>query len=226
MKLLNQIEKSTCLLLDKRFGNWFELCQQAEQHGINLEPFVAGSQNLPFLRYDHIDEDKLPPRYPQSTNYPTWYTKQAYNAWKCHKKIIKRALDQGCQNLLMMEDDIQFESDYWEILGKTESFFLNNPWDIIYWGAYYYNNQVIKITENIRKLGQNTAGFHCVLLKRNILEILDDILPYGPIDWLVSEFLHKKFDTYAIYPSIVTQKDNIFSFIEQSILKKPSRYGM
>ena len=221
--LIQQIQRATCLTLDKRIDWATSVIPAAAKYGIDVELFIAGDGTNPDISYNHIDLNELPPLYPQSLNYPSWTTKPfAYNAWQCHTKIIRQAQQDGIGNLLMLEDDIFFEEDFIEILDKIEDFFNSNAWDMIYFG--WYSSGHLKETDNehvYRMMGG--GGFHAVLLSRYMIECLSDVPPLGPYDFITGVFFHQNINAYAIYPSIISQR-NGFSNVEQGTLDKPDRY--
>lgn len=220
--MINQIERAVCLTLDKRIALGRDVVIQAANYGLDVKLFMAGDGTLP-ITYDHIDINELPPRYPESLTYPSWTTKpNAYNAWQCHQKIIREAYDDGLNNLLMLEDDVFFEKDFIEILEKTTAFFNSNTWDMIYFG-WYSNDHLQDIGQEHVYRMMGGGGFHAVLLNRDMLQILYDVPPLGPFDFITGVFFHKHIDAYAIYPNIISQH-NGYSYVEHGTLDKPDRY--
>ena len=121
--IINSINRAVCLTLDKRINLYDSIKDQASKYNIKTEIFLCGDGSLD-LKYDHIDIKELPPVYDKSIRYDHWYTINAYNAWLCHRKIMQKAYEDGCENLLMLEDDIEFEEDFDEVLSKAEPFIL------------------------------------------------------------------------------------------------------
>lgn len=224
-KLLEQIKSAQCLVLDKRINLFHDLKWDLSEKGICLQPFIAGDGSNKDLEYDHIDTKELPPRYQQSINYATWWNRPAaYNAWLSHKKMMEQTLHDGYDHILIIEDDAFIEKDFDEILLKTELFWLDNTYDIVYFGCFL-NEQKWEPTSNENVLRvQRCGGLHACLLTKPIIEELLKFPPIGPYDWILSEYkFHEVFKSYAIYPSIISQRSG-YSFVEESNLDKPSRY--
>jgi len=222
------IDKAVCLTIEERYDSWIELKEQCYLIGITPEIFLAGkkkSENDTEVLdlFDHIDIDKLPPKYEESICYPSWWRfPHAFNAWICHHKIIKKAFDEDVETLLLLEDDSEIMPDFQEIFEECRSFIDNNKWDMLYLG-WYSNGNLKKIDHKYIYKIEGGAGFHGVILKRNVMKELLKFNPVGPFDWICGKYIHNRYKCYAIYPSIIMQKDGI-SYIEGGgHLTKPER---
>lgn len=221
MSILNKIDRAICLTLDKRYEIAQELQAQCKEKNIDVELFVAGSGARP-LKYNYIDGDELPPITPYTTNYPTWLARpNAYNAWQSHKGIFEMCKPN--ENLLLLEDDSELSEDFDELVAKTDSFFNENPWDMVYFGCYHFNS-LDTSSADVKKMNGG-GGFHGVLITPKIRDILLTWSPIGPYDWITGQYLHQYHNCYAIYPSIINQRSG-FSFVEGSNLDKPDRYKL
>lgn len=217
------IDAAFCLLLDKRADFWPELNRSFSNVGITLNKFLVGDGKLfPREEYNHIDIEELPPIYPTTNMYPSWTNKpNAYNAFLSHRKILEYAYVKNLNNIMIVEDDVKIEDDFTEILSKATDFLDTHNVDMLYLGAFHHNNTEL-VSNNVLKLKQS-GGFHAVIISKKIIKLLLSFLPLGPYDWLAEQYIQEKYDCYAIYPSIVSQKDG-YSFVESSNLTKPSRY--
>lgn len=225
MNYLNKVfncHNAYCLILDKRIEFWSNLQDSFNQKGINLQKFLVGDGALN-EEYSHIDINENPYVYHNSIDYMTWYTPPPYNAFLSHKKIIKKSLEEGQDHVLIVEDDVFIENDFDEMLWKVEPFFHDNKWDAVYFGGYHRNGSW-NLTPNDSVIKLNgSGGWHGVLLTKPIMEELVNAIPIGPYDWQMGKFYHNRYDCYAIYPSIISQKSG-FSYVENSNLDKPSRF--
>lgn len=218
-----KIDKTVCLTLDKRYNQGLLIQQQAKQLGINVQLFVTGDGNLD-VPYNRNNVQSLPPNLNRSTSYPTWWAShRPYNCRLSQKTIIKQAIDEHVNTLLLLEDDVKFETDFSEILHKVIPSLDMLEWDALYLGCFAKNP---KPTDNphLYRLGGSGGGFHGIIMKRNIMKLLIEIPDYGPSDWLLEQY-HHLYNCYMVYPSIVTQMDG-FSWIESQNLVKPSRYSI
>lgn len=220
--MIELIDMALCLVLDKRVDMWNELERQFREHNIDIKMFLAGDGHLDNYEYDHIDDVEPPPLYAQTVPYPTWWRRpNAYDAWKCHKKMIRKAKDADARNLLMVEDDTVLEDDFDDIIDKVSPFFSGLPWDMIYFGSFHLNS-AIEILPHVFKVN-GSGGFHCVLIDADLFDVILDFPPFGPIDYMCGKYIQPNYNCYAIYPCIASQRDG-FSYVEGSDLVKPSRY--
>lgn len=226
--ILSSIERAYCLVLDKRWEFMPTIVENFNKLDLwhKARFYICGDGSNIDLSYDHIDVKELPPKYPNSTDYPTWWARpNAYNAWLCHFKILQEALASGYKHILLMEDDAIIEPDFFEILEKVEKKLANINIDMLYLGAYHYPGSTIK-TDNDSVLRMNgSGGWHGVVLSRNVIaELVHNWgYPRGPFDQTCGRYLHSLFDCYAVYPSIISQRDNIHSYVEDQVLQKPAR---
>jgi hypothetical protein len=225
MKLDKLVDRAVVLTLDKRLDLGRQLQKQVKDN-LNIESniFLAGDGHLSGAVYDHIDVKQLPPVYPESIQYATWWQRpNAFNAFLCHNKILSMAYLDNIETLFLMEDDAFIEEDFNEVLEKASVLLDKNKWDVLQLGGYH-NKDTWSPTENENVMRiHGSGGWHGIILKRKIIEFLLQFKAYGPYDWMLGKF-QRDFNCYAIYPSIVSQKDEVFSHVEGSVLKKPSRY--
>jgi hypothetical protein len=213
--------KAMCLTLDKRYHKALEIRTEAAKLGINVQLFIGGDGTL-VLPYNHIDTPEMPPHMPHMTTYPAWHARpNAYNAWKCHQKILDYALEKDIDPLLMLEDDVIFESDFEKIINESKDFLNNNEWDMVYFG-WYSNGHLHYIGHPHVYRFMGGAGFHGVLMRKHIIEKLVVMPPLGPYDWMCGQWIHPEFKCYAIHPSIITQVSG-YSYVEDGNLEKPDR---
>jgi hypothetical protein len=214
---------SFCLILDKRYGRWIEVYQpRLKEVGIDPYQFIAGDGDT-VLKYDFYDDKELPPYYGRySIDYPTWYKRpNAYNAWKCHKKMMEMALSINHDIVLLLEDDAFPESDFQQILDDSAEFLESNSWDMLYLG-HYSNHHLQDIGHKYVHRTYGSGGFHGVIIKKPVLEALIGFYPIGPYDWISGKYIHSKFNCFAITPCILSQ-DSGYSYVEDSKLIKPDR---
>lgn len=213
-----------CLCLDKRQDLWKPLVEMTWDFGWNTTPFIVGDGvNLPNRMYDLIDENVFPPKLPESTNYMSWHNRpNAYNAWKSHKKIIDICLKEDYEKVMFMEDDILLSKNFNNDIKEIEEFFLNISFDMLYLGSYTDIKNIDKVDNRIFKLnGNDCGGLHGLIVNKKILKKMSNFLPFGPFDWMCNKYLHKIFDCYVVYPSLILQKSG-HSYVENSWLDKNS----
>lgn len=209
-----------CLVLDKRIKD-FEFLKRRISKYFECTPLICGNSGLATFK----DTNELPPIYSATTDYMTWRTKpNAYNAWKGHREIFRQFLETGKEYLFLLEDDaLIIEED----MEKALRFIERNTFDMLYFG-WYSNGHLGDVvdTEDDLKLRHFSggAGFHGVLIKREIVDFLYGMLPLGPYDWIAGLIQkHSNVKAYAVYPAVIIQKDG-HSYVEGHHLSKPSRY--
>lgn len=226
MSILHQITEIHCVLLDKRIHFWPEIQKSFNDNGLRINPFIVGDgQTMPKASYKCIDENVTPPLYLTTNYYESWVNRpNAFNAYMSHYKILEEAMKRGLPNVMIVEDDVKIEDDFHEIIAKTGDFFEKNRWDLVYFGAFHKGTQ--QITENIVKTTGQSGGWHAILINASLFPLLLSFLPIGPFDWICEKFIQSKYDCYGIYPCVISQKDNVFSIVENSNLEKPSRFAL
>lgn len=206
------------LYLDSRLANYDRI-----NYIIPHEKFICGKGLDSNVQYDHVDVEYGPPIFPNSIQYQTWYVRNnAYNAWLCHKKIFERFYNDPAipDTILLLEDDIEFMEDYENIVNLIEEKIVGRNWDMLYFGCYQNGKSEPTNHPNIRVMNGG-GGFHCVAMKRHIVEELLSYRALGPYDYLAGKYLHNKYKCLAVYPTVVNQSDG-YSSVEGHNLTKPS----
>jgi len=211
MKTLNDyFEKIVCINLDKRQDRWDKVIDECSKHSIKIERFSA------------IDGDFLSSRS---------YLKQGeLGCALSHLKIIEKAKNENLKNILILEDDVEFDAD---VNKKFFDYIVNLPeWDFLYLGANHaLNNKCmsasespVKVSENIYKL-KEAYSMHCYAVQ---CSFFDKVLNFqnnlhAPIDVLYSQ-LHKQSRSYVIYPSLAWQAEGFSDiqkkYVDYDFLKK------
>lgn len=155
MSILHQMAEIHCVLLDKRIHFWPEIQKSFNDNGLNINPFIVGDgHTLPKASYKYIDENTNPPLYHTTNYYDSWINRpNAFNAYMSHYKILEDAFKRNLPNIMIVEDDIQIEPDFHEIINKTGDFFEKNHWDLIYFGSFHKETQPTECESVIKTTG-------------------------------------------------------------------------
>lgn len=206
---------SFCLTIPERRNHFKDHIKPvAKQHGIDAREFLAGR--------DIQDGSDLPPRFANSTTYPTWWkTPRPYNAWKAHNAIFRKAKELNLTRVLMMEDDSEFSHDYREVIDSVADFFKENFSPLIYLGSYLQEGRYEMVAPHIARVN-GCGGLHGVIIHHSLFDKLINLNPLGPYDDTISRLYHRTYEAYAIVPQVINQKSG-FSFIENCNLEKPKR---
>ena len=129
--------------------------------------------------------------------------------WGClhsHINIIKNAIQQNYNSIIILEDDIILTQDIHSKINKLREFIeLHNNWNIIYLGASQHNWSDISFGINYYN-AKNTTGTFAYMINNNFYRILLNEFSKmtKPVDnYLVD--IQKRFygSIYVIYPNII-----------------------
>jgi hypothetical protein len=217
----SDIDKAICLCLDTRQEHWLELEEDLGGVGIKMERFIAGDGQTLDCEYDMIDTNEIPPKMEDSSTYGSWWTRpNAYNAFKCHIKMFEKALEDGCERVLMLEDDAILTNDFEKHLKNIDV----DGWDALYLGWYQSDRTEFHIHGNPRagveshySSARYIGGLHGVVVDKSMLPILVNAPPLGPMDNLIGTGLCNSFNYRIVNPQIILQKPAVYSEVEGQI---------
>jgi GR25 family glycosyltransferase involved in LPS biosynthesis len=145
----------------------------------------------------------------------------------CTMSIIntfKKALDQGLNTLLMLEDDCKLSTDFLKKVNDVMTFVPNN-WDILYlginpinkkWGSFKKINKVINKPKGSKKLSDKRYiesegaiyGTHAFIVNRKAMELFIEYnLPMTyPADVILGKLAtqYKLINSYSLAKQLVT----------------------
>ena len=239
--MITGVEKAYCLCLDKREEHWLDLKDQCESKGIEFYRFLVGEGELfPKEEYDHIDPPAPEDFYLKwghggNSNLDTreemiLKKNRHYNAFLSHKAMAKKALNDGCKNVLFLEDDAYFTDRFDEVMLQLEDYIATLDYDMLFLGWWIgtegddFNESLEKAWRESHKAGVGKAvivgGFHGVILREKILELIaNELEPIDPVDAQLNQRFHDKIKSYCVSPKIIHDK-GIFSQCEQNTIKR------
>jgi len=102
-----KIDKASCLCLDTRAEErWPDIANMEKRLtklDVCFEHFIANTQNNTKTTGDYFDV--VDPDVSKWGYGREGYKHHHWNAFQCHKIMIQRAIDEGRENLLLLEDD-------------------------------------------------------------------------------------------------------------------------
>ena len=228
------IDKISCLCLDKREDLWTDLAVDVNNvTGKTMETFVCGNGQDPNLKYDHIDVTTPPSQFLYGSQETIL---NHYNAFLCHKKMIQRAIDEGRNNLLILEDDSYFINDRRELFEKANEFSNKENWDILYMGWWMkrtgYTSEDredleakwdadrswgIEPVPRMPYLQHEICGLHGCLINGPFMKHLA-VAKTGPLDSLIARSLNNV-RAYFLWPKLIHVKST-WSYCEKSFTKR------
>jgi len=212
--MINPFNLIVCLTLDKRVqdGCIGRISFAFHKFGWKVNFFICGDgKTLTKYSYDRVDT--TPPK--GRVGYPAFVTRpNSWNAFACFKQIIEQAKKDQIETLLLLEDDVELTDNFSETLSLAQSQINENlvDWDMLYLGANHTWARTKQVSENLLKV--NGSGcFHAVGLRSTVYDAILDLPMTRPIDGLVGEKLHKRFNCYAVWPNIALQQSG-YSYCE------------
>ena len=189
MSLKKYFDKIYCINLDRRTDRWNETQTELKKWG--LEDGV--------VRYSGVDGNSLKNK--------TQIKDGELGILNTHLKIINESKEKNYENILILEDDIEFTEKI-KLLDEYMSI-VPNDWDMIYFGGNhnkhmgkkinYLNDKIIKLEE--------TYGIHCVAINNSIYDLILNVIDKRkkPIDVYYAD-IQKNYNCYGFNPSIALQR--------------------
>lgn len=235
------VDKIICLHCDKRKDDIEDLKYSAEKNDFDIEWYITGGGQI-YDYYDAIDEDwtglqimrngEIVPlgAYPRQRSWPVTPDRQrVINVAIHHKRILQRCLDEGLENVLLLEDDVVFTKDARDILEKVQR---PDDWNVLMLGGFikspfkvfqsYPNRYFDNDSPEFIPVKQ-TAGFYGIVLNRRSIEWILDFakseeqikvknpnisrykIKHGPVDWSLT-YIDKQ---YALMPPTIIERPNL-----------------
>ena len=231
------ITKAYCLCLDKRKEHWLDLKQQCESKGLEFNRFLVGEGKI----FDENGYDLIDTSAPDLSNWSygghekdSPYEKQVkktkhYNAFLSHQAMARKALQDGDENVLFLEDDAYFTERFDKVVEKSSADIEQLDYDMLYLGWWIgdegdeWNQQIEDEWSKDENYGigstRRIGGLHAVIISRRMLDIITRLDPFDPIDSQLSTYFHDKITSFFLAPKIIHDK-GIFSECEQSVVER------
>jgi glycosyl transferase family 25 len=208
--------------LDSRPDRWQRLSTQLDALGVSAERFSAVS--IQQLQSDQPSA-ALRAFLLRVDGDSSTFEHKLCATWACmrsHLAVIAHAKALGWPEVLILEDDCEFESYAPTVLTRVYSQLPRTDWDMLYLGGTVKKNGWgRKITSNLRSVTKVRLA-HAYVVKASIYgQILEQAEHSGlPIDWYYSEVLLSQVNAFMVSPMLVRQQLMDMSDIEQ-VVRKP-----
>jgi len=193
MSLNNYFDKIYCVNLDHRTDRWTKCLEIFNKYNLVVERFNA-----------------IKPEAGINT-----LSQGEYGCLLSHLEIIKLAKANNHNNILVLEDDVEFVENLNEVF---PSLYTQVPedWQMLYFGGNH-QGPVQMISENVGRISR-TFTTSCYVIKNGMYDTVIEILPhcYKQVDVYYAE-LHRFFNCYVLRPHIAWQR-NDFSDIQGGIV--------
>lgn len=206
-KLNNYFQKIYCVNLDRRPDRWEECLEQFYIH------------NLEVSRFSAVDAKNIPEIVKRVDKIPGL----VYGAVGCgrsHRLIIESAKNDNLDNILILEDDVQFHDD----LNIMFSEFIQevpDDWDILFLGGNHSLNNiwqrepVTKISEHVYKLVFCYATHAYAVRKKAYDKIIECLLPENDRGDVLFSHAQVQLNTYILRPHLAWQRPS-YSDVEEN----------
>jgi GR25 family glycosyltransferase involved in LPS biosynthesis len=207
MKLTDYFDKTFCINLDRRNDRWEKSVIEFEKH--------------------HLIVDRFSAKDGKEINLPYPFGSELGGAIS-HLNVIKKAKELNLENVLILEDDVEFVPDLNDRLEKIMTK-VPTDWDMIYFGGNHVggylpvNDYFFKIFKSyaIQCYAVNSKCFGLIInyLENKINQVLNGTLnpkPSVAADYFIAD-LHPSLNCYVIRPHVCWQKED-FSDIQESVV--------
>lgn len=200
MSFKKYFDKIYCINLDRRKDRWEETIKELDKWGLTDE----------VERYSGVDGNSL--------KNETQIKDGELGILNTHLKIINESKEKNYENILILEDDIEFTEKI-KLLDEYMTI-VPNDWDMIYFGGNhnkhmgkkinYINDKIIKLKE--------TYGIHCVAINNSIYDLILNVIDKRkkPIDVYYAD-IQKNYNCYGFNPSIALQRVS-YSDIQNKVM--------
>ena len=202
MSNLNQyFDKIYCVNLDKRTDRWGECLNEFKKHNMTVDRFSAVDGSM------------------ETINRQTRLNDGEIGVILSNIKILEDAIKNEYESILILEDDIIFDDSLSDIKSYFDS--LPDDWNMLYFGGNHNTHMGLQgpkiINEKVCKL-HNTFAAHCVGIKKDMFQLLIDVLSKfnGQLDVEYAK-LQKIFNIYSFYPAIAKQRPG-YSDIQNKVV--------
>jgi GR25 family glycosyltransferase involved in LPS biosynthesis len=211
MNPLNEYyDKIFCINLDRRPDRWEECVEIFKNKGLDVERFSACDGQLIDTGYGKVYNGEL-------------------GGTISHTRLIKKIIDDEYNRVLILEDDVEFASDFLKISHSILKELPEN-WDILFYGGNHTGG-FKKISDNLIRV-YRTYALHCYAVNKPSAKIIYDnmirfightlscnrqLTPSVAADYYMAK-LHTMLNVYSVYPNITWQRES-FSDLQQDIMK-------
>ena len=128
-----------------------------------------------------------------------------------YRIAIVNAMQQGYENILVMDDDCVFQENLWDVLDKAWND-LPDEWHMLYLGANHGNPTPVAMPTEQDRIGdylyrmKGSMGSHAIIINKICFPVILNFLtsPYAPLDSFFANY-QRFFPCYITYPGLASQ---------------------
>lgn len=192
MKTLNDFfQKIYCINLERRTDRWEESILEFDTFKLEVERYSA---------FDGNELDQIPGLNPGQLG-----------AIYSHRGVIQKAKDLNLDNVLILEDDVKFDSG---LNSKFPEIYDRIPddWDIILFGGNHVGNNpwakgsLKEINKNVFKVTHSLA-LHCYAVKNTVYDLsIESLSKMNDTNDSLFASIQSKVNCYIIRPHLAWQR--------------------
>lgn len=178
-----------CVNLDRRPDKWELAQKEFAKWGIDVERFPAIDGNL-----YHKPEHRVPPG----------------SIGNCMSKIgiLRLAIERNYDNVLILEDDVEFADDFNTKFGEWSKEVPGN-WDMLWIGGNHNGKTPPKFSEHLYRI-TNTYATHAFALRNTVFKaVLSDLEPLEPQDDIILTRMQKMSLALCFAPNLAYQRAGV-----------------
>jgi GR25 family glycosyltransferase involved in LPS biosynthesis len=153
-------------------------------------------------------------------NYNTKLNPGQLGCLLSHQNVLKDAIKNNYNNILVLEDDVIFHKDFHNIFKKYYKYLIDREknFDLLYLGASQKHDwKNIKINKHYYKT-KKLDGFFAIIINKSLFNLIFERANTleKPIDRILSHYFQEQKKSFCFHPNIITVKINQFSNTENS----------
>lgn len=198
-------DKILCINLDHRIDRWKETAA--------------------VLRRNKIEVERMPAIYGKDLNIPTQHGSWYAGVLGCsisHLFAVKYAQQLNLRNILILEDDVEFEDNVTEKFNEILHE-IPDDWDMIYFGGSHRETPT-QYTEHLYRIS-NTTAIHAIALNSKFFDkaisVLTNINESADISY---QTLQKDNNIFVVYPHLAWQRPGLSSILDEHTDNSYTRY--
>jgi hypothetical protein len=174
-----------CINLDRRPDRWEKCLQEFEKHGIeNVERFSA------------VDGNTL--------EVSSHLLKGEIGIIESHKRILNDAKNNNYNNILILEDDVEFHSNFTELFSSIQ-YEIPLDFDMIYIGGNLELWSPVQITQHVFK-ANSALALHAVGISASVYDIILSLIDHTVQIDILYAHISNRINSYIIRPRLAFQK--------------------
>lgn len=197
-KLHEYFDRSYLINLDSRQDRLLDSTRECNKYGIKFERFRACDGHKELSDIISAESIDMLPRH--------W---NKGNAGLCVStiSILKQCQQDNLNSVLIMEDDIQFNPEIYDILDDAMTQ-IPEDWESIFFGLTDFSS--VPISKNVNLI-QSAYSAHCFALRRKVFQFIIDLLSTMscPNDVAYDRNLFPRGKSYVIKPHLAWQRPSV-----------------